>query len=133
MLDDGSPLSYLTRGNASDGRVLTTVRGYLGLHPDHGVRVFVEVADQWRLLDLPSAFAMALDGAPLGARARPPMTWDPGGVLEVRTTASPTEHVVRMSVRVTSGRHRRVMLALHLATGDDPLPAPLGAAAVHAV
>ena len=126
----GSPLSYLTRGNASDGRVLTTVRGYLGLHPDHGVRVFVEVADQWRLLALPSAFAMALDGA-RWVHVLDPDDVDPGGVVEVRTTASPTEHVVRMSVRVTSGRHRRVMLALHLATGDDPLPAPLGAAAVH--
>ena len=50
------------------------------------------------------------------------------------TTASPTEHVVRMSVRVTSGAATGAsMLALHLATGDDPLPAPLGAAAVHAV
>ena len=36
-----------------------------------------------------------------------------------------------MSVRVTSGRHRRVMLALHLDTGDDPLPAPPGAVEVH--
>ena len=59
----GSPLSYLTRGHASDGRVLTTVRGYLGLHRAHGVRVLVQVADRWRLLDLPSAFSMALDGA----------------------------------------------------------------------
>ena len=59
----GSPLSYLTRGHATDGRVLTTVRGYLGLHRDHGVRVLVEVAGRWRLLDLPSAFAMTPDGA----------------------------------------------------------------------
>lgn len=126
----GSPLSYLTCGNATDGRVLTTVRGYLGLHRAHGVRVLVEVAGRWRLLDLPSAFAMTPDGA----------RWvhlvdgdggDPGGVLEVRTTTPPAEHVVRMSVRVTSGQPRRVMLALHLDTGDDPLPAPPGAVEVH--
>ena len=58
----GSPLSYLTRGHASNGRLLTTVRGYLGLHREYGVRVFV-VADRWRLLDLPSAFSMTPDGA----------------------------------------------------------------------
>ena len=126
----GSPLSYLTRGNASDGRVLTTVRGYLGLHPDHGVRVLVEVADRWRLLGLPSAFAMTLDGA-RWVHVLDPDGEDAGGVVEVRTTAAPTEHGVRMSVRVTSGPQRRVMLALHLATGDDPLPAPPGVAEVH--
>ena len=126
----GSPLSYLTRGHASDGRVLTTVRGYLGLHRDHGVRVLVEVAGRWRLLDLPSAFSMALDGA-RWVHVVEPESGDAGGVVEVRTTAPPTEHVVRMSVRVTSGPQRRVMLALHLDTGDDPLPAPPGAFEVH--
>ena len=126
----GSPLSYLTRGNASGDRVLTTVRGYLGLHPDHGVRVFVEVAGRWRLLELPSAFSMTLDGA-RWVHVVEPDGVDAGGVLEVRTTAPPAEHVVRMSVRVTSGPPRRVMLALHLATGDDPLPAPAGACEVH--
>ena len=98
----GSPLSYLTRGNASDDRVLTTVRGYLGLHPDHGVRVFVEVAGRWRLLDLPSAFAMTPDGA-RWVHVLDPDGEDAGGVLEVRTTAATADHVVRMSVRVTSG------------------------------
>jgi len=125
----GSPLSYLTRGNASDDRVLTTVRGYLGLHPDHGVRVLVEVADRWRLLDLPSAFSMTLDGA-RWVHVLDPDDGDAGGVVEVRTTAATTEHAVQMSVRVTSGPHRRVMLALHLAAGDDPLPAAPGAAMV---
>ncbi len=100
----GSPLSYLTRGNASDDRVLTTVRGYLGLHPDHGVRVFVEVADRWRLLDLPSAFAMTPDGA-RWVHVLEPDGEGAGGVLEVRTTAATAGHAVRMSVRVTSGPH----------------------------
>ncbi|HET7822526.1 MAG TPA: cellobiose phosphorylase [Ornithinibacter sp.] len=125
----GSPLSYLTRGNASDDRVLTTVRGYLGLHPDHGVRVFVEVAGRWRLLDLPSAFAMTPDGA-RWVHVLYPDGEDAGGVLEVRTTAATADHTVRMSVRVTSGPQRRVLLALHLATGDDPLPAAPGMAEV---
>ncbi len=126
----GSPLSYLTQGHASNGRVLTTVRGYLGLHRDYGMRVLVEVAGRWRLLDLPSVFSMTPDGA-RWVYVVEPDGGDAGGVLEVRTTAPPNDHVVRLSVDVTSGRNRRVMLALHLATGDDPLPAPRGAVTVH--
>ena len=125
----GSPLSYLTCGHASNGRVLTTVRGYLGLHRAYGVRVLVEMADRWRLLDLPSAFAMTLDGA-RWVHAIEPDGVDAGGVLEVRATAPASDHSVRLSVRVTSGGQRRVMLALHLATGDDLLLAP-GTAEVH--
>ncbi|MEO6790719.1 MAG: hypothetical protein ABI187_07090, partial [Ornithinibacter sp.] len=125
----GSPLSYLTCGHASNAPVLTTVRGYLGLHRDYGVRVLVEVAGRWRLVDRPSAFAMSLDGA-RWVHVVDPDGGDAGGVLEVRTTAPPSEHVVRMSVRITSGRHRRVLLALHLGTGEDPLPAPPGAVRV---
>ena len=126
----GSPLSYLTQGHASNCRILTTVRGYLGLHREYGVRVLVEVAGRWRLLDLPSAFSMTLDGA-RWVHVVEPDGGDAGGVLEVRTTAPPMVHVVRLSLHVTSGPDRRMMLALHLATGDDPLPAPRGAATVH--
>lgn len=126
----GSPLSYLTCGHASNGRLLTTVRGYLGLHRDYGVRVFAEVAGRWRLLDLPSAFSMTPDGARWVYVVESDAE-DAGGVLEVRTTAPPTDHVVRLSVTVTSGRDRSVMLALHLATGDDPLPTSPGATEVH--
>jgi CRISPR-associated protein Csx3 len=114
----GSPLSYLTRGHASAGRVLTTVRGYLGLHRAYGLRVFVEVDGTWRLLDLPSAFAMGLDAAHwVHALA------DGTGVVEVRTTAPADAHHVRLDVRTTTGPERRVLLALHLATDEDPLPA----------
>ncbi|MFN2318853.1 MAG: cellobiose phosphorylase [Dermatophilaceae bacterium] len=125
----GSPLSYLTSGHVSHDRVLTTVRGYLGLNRAYGVRVLVEVADRWRLLDLPSVFAMTPDGARWVHMVEPDGV-DPGGVMEIRTTAPPAEHVVRLSVRVTSGGQRRVMLALHCATGDDPLPDPPAVAEV---
>ncbi|MCU1432116.1 MAG: cellobiose phosphorylase, partial [Actinotalea sp.] len=113
----GSPLSYLTRGHASAGRVVTTVRGYLGLHRAYGVRVFVEVGDRWRLLDLPSTFAMTLDTA----------RWvhaleDGSGTVEVTTTAPADDHRVRLEVRATAGPERRVLLALHLASDEDPLP-----------
>lgn len=127
----GSPLSYLTLGHASTGRVLTTVRGYLGLHRAYGLRLLVEVDGAWRLLDLPSAFAMAPDGArwvhvldgsdgtdaTAGGRK--------GGessTVEVRTVAPAGEHRVRLDVRLT-GPARRVLVALHVATPEEPLPA----------
>lgn len=114
----GSPLSYLTSGHASDGRVLTTVRGYLGLHRAYGIRVLVDVDGHWRLLDLPSTFAMTPDAA----------RWvyafeDRTGTVEIATTAPPDEHRVRLEVRTTTGPPRRFLAALHLATQEDPLPA----------
>lgn len=124
----GSPLAYLTRGNVTTGRVLTTVRGYLGLHRAYGLRVFVEVAGAWRLLDRPSAFAMTLDGArwvyamdggsgPDGA--------DVGDAVEVRTHV-PAD-VRRADLHVTvAGVPRRILLALHLVAPEDPLPVPAG-------
>ena len=113
----GSPLSYLTRGHASAGRVLTTARGYLGLHRAYGLRVLAEVDGGWRLLDLPSAFAMTLDGARwVHALA------DGGATIEVTTYALADEHRVRLEVRSTAGPPRRVLLALHLACDEDPLP-----------
>lgn len=123
----GSPLSYLTRGHASSGRVLTTVRGYLGLHRAYGVRVLVEVGGRWRLLDLPSAFAMTLDAAHWTYVLDEDAEGEPGTV-EVRTSAPPGEHRVRLEVRTTAGPERRVLLALHLATDADPLPSARRAA-----
>jgi CRISPR-associated protein Csx3 len=119
----GSPLSYLARGHATTGRVLTTVRGYLGLHRAYGLRVFVDVAGDWRLLDLPSAFAMTMDSA------RWVYALDPaegGGVIEVRTHLPAGEHRADLRVDV-AGVPRRLMVALHLATADDPCPLPVGA------
>ena len=114
----GSPLSYLTRGHVSDDPVLTTVRGYLGLHRAYGVRVLVEVAGRWRLLDLPSAFSMTPDAA-RWVHVIEPDGADAGGVIEVRTTAPPAEHALRLSVAVRTGPDRRVMLALHVEAGAE--------------
>lgn len=117
----GSPLSYLTRGHASTGSVLTTVRGYLGHHRAYGLRVLTEVAGRWRLLDLPSAFAMALDRA-RWVHVLAPEQDDPGGTVEVTTSASAEQHHVDLTVEVTDGPPRPFLVALHLATPDDPLP-----------
>lgn len=116
----GSPLSYLTRGHATTGRVLTTARGYLGLHRAYGLRVFVEADTRWQLLDLPSAFSMTLDGA-RWVYATPGRDGD-GGVVEVTTHVPADQHCA--SLRVDAGSARRVLVALHLAGPDDPLPPP---------
>ena len=119
----GSPLSYLTRGHASNAPLLTTVRGYLGLHRAYGLRVFVEVYGGWRLLDLPSVFAMTPDSARWIYVVGPDGT-DPGGAVELSTVAPPSAHRIELRVRLTEGAARRVLLALHLASEADPLPAP---------
>lgn len=119
----GSPLSYLTRGHATTGRVLTTVRGYLGLHRAYGLRLFVEGAGGWRLLDLPSAFSMTPDGARWVYAAS---GWDDGvsDVVEVTTHLPAGEHCAELHVDL--GGPRCVLVALHLAGPDDPLPSAPG-------
>ena len=112
----GSPLSYLTRGHATTGRLLTTVRGYLGLHRAYGLRLFVEDDGAWRLLDGPSAFSTTLDGA----------RWvyapdDAGGeVVEVTLHVPADQHCA--CLRIDVGVPRRVLVALHIGGPDDPLP-----------
>ncbi len=126
----GSPLSYLTRGHASNLPVLTTVRGYLGLHRAYGLRVFLEVDGRWRLLDQPSAFAMTPDSA-RWVYAFEPEGNGPIGLLEVTTIARADDHLIDLSVRTIAGPARRILLALHLATADDPAPSrPDGVRAV---
>ena len=117
----GAPLSYLTRGHASRDPALTTVRGYLGLHRAYGLRVFVEDQEAWRLLDLPSAFAMTPDSA-RWVYAAPALGNDPGAVVEISTVAPPQEHRMDLRVQTTVGPPARLMLALHLAPEDDPAP-----------
>lgn len=119
----GSPLSYLTQGHASNEPVLTTARGYLGRHRAYGLRVFVEVDSRWRLLDQPSAFAMRPDSA-RWVYAVEPDGADQARVLEITTTAPADEHRMDLSVRVLGGDGLRILLVLHLAGEDGPLPAP---------
>jgi len=122
----GSPLSYLTRGHVTKGRVLTTVRGYLGLHRAHGLRVLVEDESRWRLLDLPTAFAMTPDSA------RWTYVLEDGDTVEVHTRAPAERHEVTLGVTLT-GEARRLLLALHVATDEEPLPAPPGAVRAESV
>ena len=89
----GSPLSYVTQGHVSINRLLSTNRGYLGLQRAYGIRLFVELEDGWRLLDLPSAFEMERGGA---------RWWYRGdfGLICVQTTAPTHDHRISLDVLV---------------------------------
>src|SRR4029453_17192416 len=51
--------ALLTQGHVSINRLLSTTRSYLGLQRAHGQRLFVELADGYHLLDVPSAWEVS--------------------------------------------------------------------------
>jgi len=104
--------SMVTQGHVNINRFLSTTRSYLGLTHATGQRVFVETADGWARLDVPSAFAMT----PAGAR------WvyaHAGGVLEVRSRAGTDRHELVLSVAVHEGEACRLLVSHHVALGGD--------------
>jgi cellobiose phosphorylase len=112
--------SMVTQGHVSIGRFLSTTHSYLGLFRSHGQRVFVDSGDGWRLLGVPSAFAMT----PSGAR------WlyrHVGGLLEVRSWAAVDRHELWLSARVLAGEPVRFLVSHHVAVngddGSDAVPA----------
>ncbi len=105
--------SMLTQGHVSINRFLSTTHSYLGLFRSHGQRVFAELAEGWRLLDLPSAYAMAPDGCRWLYRHA-------GGLIEVRATVAGGRHALGLSVAVLEGQPLRFLVSHHLAlNGDD--------------
>jgi cellobiose phosphorylase len=105
--------SMLTQGHVSINRLLSTVHSYLGLFRSHGQRVFVDVGQGWRLLDVPWAFEMS----PASCR------WiyvHAQGVIEVRCEAHDNPHEVRLVIEVQSGPPMRCLISHHIAlNGDD--------------
>jgi cellobiose phosphorylase len=105
--------SMVTQGHVSINRLLSTTHGYLGLFRSHGQRVFVELEDGYRLLDMPSAFEMT----PSSAR------WiyrHVGGTIEVRSWAATARHELWLAIDVLEGPPRRFLVSNHLAVnGDD--------------
>lgn len=103
--------SMLTQGHVSLNRLLSTVHSYLGLLRCHGQRIFVQIDDVWRRLDVPSAFEMS------PARCR----WiyhHEGLWLEVSAEARSEPQELTLSVQ--SGAPVRCLIAHHLAiNGDD--------------
>jgi hypothetical protein len=79
----------------------------------HGLRIFVEAAGGYRLLDVPSAF----EASPSACR------WiykHAGGLLQVRSWAPVNRHEMNLSIEVLSGKACRFLLSHHVAlNGDD--------------
>lgn len=111
--------SMLTQGHVSINRFLSTTHSYLGLFRSHGQRVFVELAEGWRLLDLPSAYEISPDGCHWFYRHA-------DGLLEVRATAPAQRHELGLALIVRSGPAPRCLVTHHIAlNGDDgAVPGP---------
>ena len=112
--------SLVTQGHVSINRFLSTTRSYLSLFRAGGQRIFVELADGYHLLDVPSAYEMT----PSGCR------WiykHAGGVIEVRSWAAVDRHELHLSIEVVEGPPCRFLVSHHVALngddGDDPVPA----------
>jgi cellobiose phosphorylase len=107
--------SMVTQGHVSINRLISTCHSYLGLFRSHGQRIFVEIDGKWHLLGLPSAFSMKADAC----------RWiyqHATGTIEVVSTASETNHELRLSIQVLSGPPLRFLISHHIAmNGDDGL------------
>jgi len=105
--------SMLTQGHVSINRFLSTTHSYIGLFRSHGQRVFVQIGDTWRLLNVPSAFEMS----PNAAR------WIyllDEGMIEVRAEARSDPHELTLSIHLDSGRQAQFLISHHVAlNGDD--------------
>lgn len=104
--------SMMTQGHVSINRFLSATHSYLGLFRADGLRVFVELADGWYLLDVPSAYEMSPD------RCR----WiykHAEGIISVTSGASPDTHALTFAVESLAGSPRRFLFCLHVALGGD--------------
>lgn len=105
--------SMVTQGHVSINRFLSTCHTYLGLFRSHGMRVFVETSDGWRLLDMSSAFEMSLSSC----------RWiyqHDDGMIEVVSTAPGDTHELSLAIRVVEGPATRFLISCHVALhGDD--------------
>jgi cellobiose phosphorylase len=111
--------ALLTQGHVSINRLFSTTRSYLGLQRAHGQRIFVELANGWHLLDVPSAWEVTPNACRwLYAHA--------GGLIEVRVTAAADRHVLDLALAVLAGPPARFLVSSHVAlNGDDggePVP-----------
>ncbi len=109
--------SMLTQGHVSINRFLSTAHSYLGLFRSHGLRVFVQDEDQWRLLHVPSAFEMS------PGRCR----WiyrHAKGSLRVISQAGADPHRLLLSIEVQAGAPARFLICSHVSLNDDDGSAP---------
>jgi 1,2-beta-oligoglucan phosphorylase len=109
--------SMVTQGHVSINRFLSTVHSYLSLFRSHGQRVFVQVGEQWHLLDTPSAFEMSPDECRWVYRHA-------AGEIWVRAEASSEPQELRLSVEFTAGIPARCLISHHVALNGDDGSAP---------
>ncbi|MCX8048777.1 MAG: hypothetical protein N3A55_03835, partial [Methylohalobius sp.] len=105
--------SQLTQGHVARNALLSASRGYLGLLRARGLRVFVELSGTWHLLDVPSAFAMAVANCCWFYRYG---DW----LIECRSCAlDDLQPALSFELNFLQGAPSRCLLVLHLALGGD--------------
>ena len=105
--------SMVTQGHVSINRFLSTTHSYLGLFRSHGQRVFIETAEGWQRLELPSAFEMSPEACRWIYRHA-------DGLLEVRSVAATDRHELTLDLVVLEGSPVRCLISHHVAlNGDD--------------
>jgi cellobiose phosphorylase len=115
--------SMLTQGHVSINRYLSTVHSYLSLFQSHGLRVFVQTEQGWRLLAVPSAFEMSPEACRWLYR------FD-HGLVEVRAEAQSDPHALTLKLEVHGGPPCRFLISQHVALNGDDGSTP-GAASWH--
>lgn len=112
--------SMVTQGHVSINRFLSTTHSYLGLFRSHGLRIMVEIDDDWYLLGVPSAFSMSQRECRWIYRYK-------SSVIEVRSAADENLSRLTLHIQVVSGPACRFLLIFHVAlNGDDGLtPGPV--------
>jgi cellobiose phosphorylase len=111
--------SMLTQGHVNINRFLSTVRGYLSLFRAQGLRIFVEISGEWRLLDVPSAFEVA-PGRGRWLYHGAEREHGTGCKIEISAAACREPSALELSVHVEAGGPLRFLLVLHVALdGDD--------------
>lgn len=108
----GAFASQLAAGNASLAKLLSGVRDPLGVNRSQGLRILVRAApaEPWRLLGVPSAFEMTLDGARWVYRHA-------GGLLAVRMTAAADDPAITFKVTSDTGGPVELLICGEIAAG----------------
>ena len=105
--------SMLAQGHVSINRFLSVNRSYLGLFRSQGLRMFVKLAGEWRLLGVPSAFEMSPESC----------RWiyhHAEGEIQVRSAARTGPHALTLDIDVTMGPDAAFLICQHVAlNGDD--------------
>jgi 1,2-beta-oligoglucan phosphorylase len=105
--------SMIAQGHVSINRFLSANRSYLGLFRSHGLRIFADIAGQWRLLGIPSAFEMAPESCRWIYRHA-------AGEIQVRSAARSGPQTLTLDIEVTAGPDTAFLISQHIAlNGDD--------------